>query len=158
MRLALSGLALTAALALTGCTPKLLPGTEIRDTPDSHDIFEVLGSYRASLEGRNVEGMMKLVSKSFFENSGTPEGGDDYDYPGLEKKLKGWAETTKSVRASIDVKNIIVTGETARVQYYFDVNYQIPGPNDVPLWKREADTKEMSLKREGSAWRIVSGI
>jgi hypothetical protein len=158
MRLALAGLALVTALATTGCAPRLLPGTEIRDTPETHDIFEVLGSYRAALESRSVDGIMKLVSKGFFDDGGTPEGADDFDYAGLETRLKKWAENTKTLRATLDVRNILVEGETAKVQYFFDVNYQIPGPDGVALWKRESDTKEMALKREGSAWRIVSGI
>ncbi len=158
MRSALAGLALVTALATTGCAPRLLPGTEIRDTPEAHEIFDVLGSYRAALESRNVDGIMKLVSKGFFDDSGTPEGGDDFDYAGLETRLKKWADNTKTLRASLDVKNIVVEGETAKVQYFFDVNYQIPGPEGVAQWKRESDTKEMALKREGSAWRIVSGI
>ena len=92
MRLALAALLLAAAAPLAGCTPSLIPGTDIKDTTDTRAILDLVSAYRTSLEGRNIDGMMKLVSKTFFENCGTPEGNDDYDYAGLEQKLKGWSK------------------------------------------------------------------
>ena len=44
------------------------------------------------------------------------------------------------------------------VRYFFDVSFQIPGPEETLQWKRETDTKEMQLKREDGLWKIVSGI
>ncbi|MBI5542530.1 MAG: hypothetical protein HY901_01475 [Deltaproteobacteria bacterium] len=158
MRHAIAAVLLCTAPAMVGCTPRLIPGTEIRDTTDTRQILDLVAAYKAGLEGRNVDAVMRTVSKSFFESSGTPEGEDDYDYAGLEQKLRKWAEATKVVRAGIEVKQILVEDSKARVQYFFDVNYQIFGPESTLQWKRETDTKEMSLKREGGAWRIVSGI
>jgi hypothetical protein len=157
MRLAFAAVLLIAA-PLAGCAPSMIPGTDIKDSPDARQIIDVITAYRGSLESRNVDGIMKLVSKTFFENCGTPEGGDDYDYAGLEQKLKSWAEKTKIVRAALEVKAINVTKDQAQVQYFFDVNYEIPGPDNTTQWKRETDTKEMTLKLEGSMWRIISGI
>lgn len=151
-------LATSLAVLLAGCAPSLIPGTDIKDTPESRKIIDVIGSYRAGLEGRNVERIMKLVAKGFFENSGTPEGGDDYDVQGLEARLKTWAEQTRAVRASIEVKSITFEDGRARVIYFYDVNYQIPGTDGVLLWKRDTDTKEMTLVKEGGVWRIQSGI
>ena len=58
----------------------------------------------------------------------------------------------------LEVKAINVTKDQAQVQYFFDVNYEIPGPDNTTQWKRETDTKEMTLKLEGSMWRIICGI
>lgn len=151
-------LATSLAVLLIGCAPSLIPGTEIKDTPESRKIVDVVSNYRAGLEGRNVERIMKLVAKTFFENSGTPEGDDDYDVQGLEARLKTWAEQTKAVRASIELKSMVIEGNRARLTYFYDVNYQIPGTDGVPLWKRDTDTKEMTLVKEGGVWRIQSGI
>ena len=95
-------------MLIMACAPKLIPGTEIKDTTDSRAILDLVGTYKNDLEAKNVEGILKLVSKSFFENSGTPEGTDDYDYAGLEQKLRGWAEKTKAVRAAIEVKDVFI--------------------------------------------------
>lgn len=147
-----------AAVAMTGCGPKMIPNSEIEDTDENREILSVVSAYKNALEGRNVERLMSLVSKTFFENSGTPAGDDDYNYDGLEQRLTKWAEQTKAIRADVKVKAITVKDGTARAQYFYDVNYQIPGAAGVMQWKHEADTKEMVLRREGSVWRITSGI
>ena len=158
MRPALAALLFCCATLLAGCLPKLIPGTEIKDTPDSREILDVIGNYKASLEARNVDGILKTVAKTFFETSGTPEGNDDYDYAGLEAKLRGWEKKTKAVRAAIEVKDIFVDTDDAHVRYFFDVSFQIPGPDNTQQWKRETDTKEMVLKRLDGAWKIIGGI
>lgn len=156
MRKALALLfALTAPMA---CAPKLIPGTEIRDTDENRQILEVMGAYKNALENRNADGIMKLVSPAFFDDGGTPEGGDDFDYQGLRAKLTTWVEKTQAVRASLQVKRIDVVGAMATVRYYFDVNFQIRGPDGAPIWKRETDTKEMKLRLENGRWMIIRGI
>lgn len=157
MRTAPAALAALAML-FAGCAPKLIPGTEIKDTSDSRAILDLVGTYKNDLEAKNVDGILKLVSKTFFENSGTPEGTDDYDLAGLDQKLRAWASKTKSVRAAVEVKDVFVDGDRALVRYFFDVSFQIPGPDETLQWKRETDTKEMQLKREEGAWKVVSGI
>jgi hypothetical protein len=149
---------IVVAAAAVGCSPKMIPNSEIRDTEENRQILSVIAAYKNALEGRNVERIMSLVSESFFETSGTPDGEDDYDYEGLQNRLKEWAERTRSIRAELKVRSIEVEGDQARARYFYDINYQIPGPEGVPQWKRESDTKEMHLQREGSVWRITSGI
>jgi hypothetical protein len=62
------------------------------------------------------------------------------------------------VRAALEVKDVFVEGDKAVVRYFFDVSFQIPGPDDTLQWKRETDTKEMQLRREEGAWKITGGI
>ncbi|MGC4119251.1 MAG: hypothetical protein QM765_32735 [Myxococcales bacterium] len=119
-------LALSFALLLAGCAPKLIPGTDIKDNSDTRAVLDLVGTYKNHLETKNVDGILKLVSKSFFENSGTPEGTDDYDLPGLEQKLRTWASKTKSVRASFEVKDIVAEGDKGLVRYFYDVSFQNP--------------------------------
>jgi ketosteroid isomerase-like protein len=156
MRRVLAALALVWSAA---CAPKLIPETNILATPDNEAILKVVAQYRQALEGRNVEGIVKLTSKDFFENSGTPEPSDDYNREGLERRLKGWAEQVKAVRASFEVRSVRYLEEgQARAAYFFDVSYQIEGTGG-PIWKRDTDVKEMRLKKESDGvWRIVSGI
>ena len=158
MRAALATFSVCAAVAGAACATGLIPGTDLRDTRQNREILDVVGAYRNALEGRNVEGVMKLVSKSFFEDSGTPDGSDDFDYQGLEAKLKGWAEKTTTVRVAMEVKQITLEGPLAKVRYFYDLNFLIPGPNNTSVWRRETDTKEMRLRQENGAWRIVSGV
>lgn len=147
-----------AAAAIAGCGPKMIPNSEIQDTEENRQILSVISAYKSALDDRNVDKLMGLVSKSFFENSGTPSGEDDYNYEGLQQRLTTWAEQIKAIRADVRVKTITTEGDTARAQYFYELNYQVPGAGGTMQWKHEADTKEMVLRREGSVWRIVSGI
>jgi hypothetical protein len=150
--------ALSAAGA-AGCGPKLIPGSEIRDTDENREILAVVAQYRSALEARNVDGVLALVSPGFFENSGTPEGGDDYNYDGLKQKLTAWTRSVKTVRIDLQVKQIFIDGEKARAQYFYDLNYLMTSTaSETPVWKRESDTKEMHLMREKGLWKITSGI
>ena len=158
MRAPFVAVALAAAGLLAGCGPKLIPGSEIKDTRVNREIVDVVAAYKRALEARDVPGIMKLVSPSFFETSGTPEGSDDYDYAGLEARLKAWAEKTQAVRADIGMKSITIEGDRAKAQYFYELNFQLERPNEPAIWKREADTNQITLKREEGAWRIVAGI
>jgi hypothetical protein len=151
---------LLAALSLAGCAPKLIPGTDIVDSDESREVIDLMASYTSALEARDIDRILGLVSDSFFETSGTAEGEDDFDKAGLEEKLKTWSTATKGVRSRVQVKKISFEGEQARVAYFFDVSYQVPadGPDGKLVWKNESDAKEMTLRRESGAWRIVSGI
>jgi hypothetical protein len=42
------------AMGLSGCVPRLIPGTSIEDTPDTRAILRVMERFRASLENRDV--------------------------------------------------------------------------------------------------------
>jgi hypothetical protein len=156
MRRALALLfALTASVA---CAPKLIPGTEIRDSDDNRQILEVFSAYRTALEARSVDGIMKLVHPSFFDDSGTPDGSDDFDYKGLKGKLTNWVEKTQTVRANLQVKRIDVKANLATVKYFYDLNYEILGPDGAPTWKRDSDSKETTLRRVDGRWMIVRGL
>jgi hypothetical protein len=130
----------------------------VLDTPDTRQILDVITAYGHALQEKNTEKVMALVSKDFFENSGTPAGDDDYDCEGLKKKLVDWTAKVVAVRADLEVKNIVVQGDAARAPFFFEVNYQLKGADGALVWKRENDTKEMHLRRESGVWRVTSGI
>lgn len=148
-------LILTAPMA---CAPRYIRGTEIRDTEENRQILDVLIAYRGALEHRNPDAVMKLVSPSFFDDGGTPEPSDDFDFKGLRIKLTDWVEKTLSVRANLQIKRIDIKEGIASVRYYYDVSYQIRVPDGTPTWKRDTDTKEMKLRMENGRWMITRGI
>jgi hypothetical protein len=142
------------ALVTAACAPRLIPGTEIEDTDDNQRILNVVEQYRRSAESRNAEAMSALISSGFYDDSGTPDTSDDLDSSGLKTRLtKEWKERVKTIRLDLQVKKIFVDGETARVRYFYTLRYQIGDS-----WKQDIDTKEMLLRREGGAWKIMSGV
>lgn len=147
-----------ALLAVAACGPKYIGETEIPNTEDNRAIVDVIAAYKKALEARDVDAIMALVSPGFFETSGTPEGSDDYDRAGLERKLTDWFSHVRALKADIRVKSIDVTDDKASARYFFEFNYQIAPPGELPVWKREADTAEMRFVLEDGAWKVVAGL
>ncbi len=156
MRRALALLFVSAAPV--ACAPSLIPGTEIRDSDENRQILAVFSAYRAALEARSVDRIMKLVHPSFFDDSGTPDGRDDFDYKGLNAKLATWVEKTRSVRANLQVKQIEVKENLATVKYFYELNYEILGPDGAPAWRHDSDSKETTLRRVDGRWMIIRGL
>lgn len=158
---ALLAVCVISLLPLTGCGPKLIPGTEIKATDDNQAIVDVLDAYRRAAEARNVEGIMKLVASDFFEDAGTPDGADDYAYSALEERLKVWADSVKQVKVAFNPKSIIISedGNTAQLRYFYDINFQLAGMAGQPdKWEHDSDFNEMTLKKVDGTWKITSGL
>ncbi|HCF57620.1 MAG TPA: hypothetical protein DFS52_06455 [Myxococcales bacterium] len=154
----LLAIAVLAAASLTGCAPKLIPGTDILDNEESREVIEVLSAYTSALEARNVDRILALASDSFFETSGTAAGDDDFDKAGLAERLQSWSVETKAVRAKVQVKHVSVQGDSANAAYFFDLSYQVPEADGKLVWKNESDAKQMTFRREDGTWKITSGI
>ena len=152
-------LVLAILLPLAACGPKLFPGTDIEDTEENKAILDVVEGYRRAVEGRNVEGILRLTSPRYFDDGGTPEGNDDVDHAGLQAKVSDWATKTRAARLEVQVKRIFIEKEgAARVRYFYDLNHQFMGADAVGVWKHDADLKEMLFKKEDGAWKITSGL
>lgn len=155
-------------LCLSACSAKMIPGTTIEDTADARELMDVMRTYTAALEAKDIDKILAMTSTDFFENSGTMEGSDDFDRKGLESRLKDWFDHFQSIRSRIEVRKITYDTDpegnilSARVAYFYDVSFQLPEGNgsDKLVWRTESDTKEMNLRREGEdkLWKILSGI
>ncbi len=143
------------ALAL-GCAPRFLPGTEIRDTPDTHAIANVLEAYREALEKRDIQAIMALVAPSYFDNSGTPDPADDVDRAGLEKRLQDLNDVT-ALRVQFSVRDIQAKGDKGQAEVFFDQYYRVETPNG-PVARHDADVHRMTLQKLDGVWKFTSGL
>lgn len=147
---------LLLVLALA-CSPRLLPGTEIRDTAETRAIAGALEAYRQGIENRDPQAVMALVAPDYFDNSGTPEPTDDVDRDGLAKRLEDELKKVTSVRMQLTLRDIQVKGDRATVEVMFDQYYRVTTPNgSVP--RHDADVHQMALKRFGKDWKFTSGL
>lgn len=152
-------LALLVALALgVGCAPRLLPGTKIEDTPDTHAILDVMERYRTAVENKDIPGVMALISKKFRDTAGTPTPDDDLDYDSLMRTLPQRLAHVADIKLDLDVRTIHVDREkgVADAIYYYTATFHLPGLN--PKGQSEADLKQMWLRHEAGTWKIVSGL
>jgi len=154
MRIALA--AALAALPLAGCVHNI-PNTEIPDTPDNRAIIEVVDQYRKAFDRRDVQGVMVLVSRSYFDDAGTSDKSDDVDYARLPQVLTETFARISEMRLELGVTSVATRGDDASVDLFYDALYKIATPSQR-VQKRDADVQRMHLKREGQAWRISSGL
>lgn len=146
-------LALSMAM---GCAPKIIPGTNIEDTPDTRAIISVMERFRTALEARDADAVMALVSPTFKDTGGTSNPEDDLDYAMLQKKLPERLNRTSDVRLDIDVRAITMHKNWATAIYYYNARFRMPTLTSRP--QNESDLKQMMLKKENGQWKVASGI
>jgi hypothetical protein len=150
-------LALIAAGALACATPRYLPGTEIRDTPDTHAIASMIETYRQAMEKRDAQAVLALTSPDYFDNSGTPEPADDVDRAGLAARLEELSKV-KDLRLQVALRGVEVISPTqAQAEVSFDQFYRVDTPNG-PVARHDADIHRMTFKKVNGAWLFTSGL
>lgn len=143
------------ALALA-CAPRLLPNSDIQDTPETRAVATLLETYRQAMEAGNAQAVLALVSPRYLDNAGTPDPGDDVDQAGLAVQL---AELSKvsSLRLQVTLRRVDFKGDQAEAEVYFDQWYKVTTPGGgVP--RHDADVHRMGLRKLGGAWKIESGL
>ncbi len=147
------------ALALTGCSPKKIPGTDLDDTSDTRAVIEVLQKYRLAFEAKNTEALVKLTDESFRDDGGSSAPDDDLDYGSLRGGIQKRMAKVSELKLDVTVRRIEFDDETkvARVTYSYQLSFKMPDYSSRT--QSENDIKQMLLKRVGDQeWKITSGI
>lgn len=147
---------LLLALMWVGCGPRLIPGTEIQDTPDTREMLLVVERFRVALENKDAKTLATLTSPQFHDESGTPDPEDDLDATQLEEQLTRRFSKLQEVRVELDVRKIDVEKDVAKLIYYYTVSFR---PTTLGgRAQRDSDLKLMTLERIDKEWKITSGI
>jgi ketosteroid isomerase-like protein len=149
-------LAVLAALSAAACA-RNIPNTEIQDTPDNRAIIAVVDSYRKAFDSRNVEAVMALVSPNYYDDAGTIDASDDIDYRMLPQVLKDTFSRINQVRLEFGITDIIVNGDRAQADCFYDAKYRVLTPRS-DIAKRDTDIQRILLQRQGTEWKIISGL
>jgi hypothetical protein len=147
------------ALATTGCAPRKIPGTELDDTSETRAVIDVLQKFRAAVEKKDADAIVKMADKSFRDDGGSSNPDDDLDYASLGPKLAARMAKMSNVKLDVTVRRIEFDDESkmARVTYSYQVSFSLP--EYTSRTQRENDIKQMLLKRVGEdEWKIASGI
>ncbi|HET9597527.1 MAG TPA: hypothetical protein VFP65_18200 [Anaeromyxobacteraceae bacterium] len=144
-------------VAFGGCSPKRIPGTEIKDSEDTRAIVSVIDTYRKAAERRDANAVLALVSTKYFDDAGTPDPGDDVDYGQLQKRItQDYAKIT-ALRLDIGVKSVDVEGDKANAIIFYDQHYRIE-TKAGEVAKQASDAHRMRFVRENGAWHFISGL
>lgn len=152
-------LVVVLSLGLMGCSPKKIPGTELDDTSDTRAVLDVMQKYRAAVEARNVDAILKLADPSFRDDGGSSTPEDDFDYQSLAPKMSTRFSKVAELRLDLSVRRIEFDDDAkkARVTYSYQMSFKMPEYSGRT--QSENDIKQMYLKRVGEQeWKITSGI
>ncbi len=148
-----------ALVVLTaGCGSRYIPGTKIKFTEERQELFRMVEVYQTALEQRDEKTLRKMTSLRYYENaSTTTDATDDYDYNGLEKVFAELKNSVRAVKLKLQVKEITVMGDRARVDVEYEAQYLIAlGEQD--RWETKSDKNRLAFIREEGEWRIISGL
>ena len=153
-----SALALAAvAVALAACTPKRIPGTDIRDTPDTRAVVDAIEAYRQGAERLDSAAVLALVSQRYFDNAGTPDPADDIDYGQLQRRLTADYASIAALRLQINIRRIDVDGDKAFAFVFYDEHYRVK-TKIGEVAKQASDSHRFALAREDGKWKFLSGL
>lgn len=150
LRRAAAVLAAVSVLGATGCAPRMIPNTQIRDTADNRAILEVVRRYKQAFEAMDVAAITALASTRYHD------AGDNITYETLAEDLEKDFRHVKRAQLDLAVKRVEVRGDTAWVDYLYSTNLLIGGVEDE--WHTHTDDERMVLVREDGRWRVTSGF
>jgi ketosteroid isomerase-like protein len=148
---------LLVALAGVACSPKRLPGTDIRETQDSKAIYDVVQEYVRAMNARDAAAVLAQVAPDYFDDAGTPEPGDDLDRQGLERALAEDLARVDSTRLALTLRKIETQDDTAFAEVFYESYYRVQTASG-PVARRDADVHRVRLKRVEGAWKIAGGL
>jgi ketosteroid isomerase-like protein len=148
---------LLLALAGVACSPKRLPGTDIRDTQDTRAIYDVVQEYVRAMNARDAAAVLAQVAPDYFDDAGTPEPGDDLDRARLEKAIGEDLARIESTKLSLTLRKIETQGDAGFAEVFYDSYYRVQTPSG-PVARRDSDVHRIRLKRVEGAWRISGGL
>src|SRR5947199_615088 len=78
---------LFAVLAACAHSVARVPGTNIPYSEPNKSVLDTVEQYRLAVERGDIDALMLMAHKQYWEDSGTPSGSDDYGYEGLRNAL-----------------------------------------------------------------------
>lgn len=163
-----------AALATTlGCASRAqtISGTSIPDNKTNRDILEVVEQYRMAVERKDTAALVLMASKAYWEDGGTPTGGDDYGFDGLRDMLRSRFQRASDIRYSMRYMNVqrrcrpdgdprTNSGCRAFVDVLIDASFSITDAQGQLIREDMQDQNQLVLEwdEEGERWRFLSGM
>jgi hypothetical protein len=157
--------ALLLAVAACGAPVKYVPGTRVPYSEANDSVLKACEEYRLAVERADVDALMLMAHKQYWEDSGTPSGSDDYGYDGLRYVLLTRLPKASDIRYSMRYVNVRQTCPTelhpgcrAAVDVLIDASFTITDALGKPKRPDKRDQNELVLEWDGHRWLFLSGM
>lgn len=170
MSLRFATFAVVAAALAAGCAGRSsnIPGTRIANDKINRDVIEAVESYRIAVEKADAEALFLMASDRYFEDSGTPQGADDYGYEGLKDVLVGRFMMARDIRYAMKYVSVRRTcpksdgepepGCRAHVEVMVDASFTVVDARGKDRRTDKRDQNELVLEWADGKWKFVSGM
>jgi ketosteroid isomerase-like protein len=148
-----------AALAFlsVACAPRLIAGTEIRETPETRAIYDVVRTYAQAMQEENTQGVLALVAPDYFDTAGTPDPADDVDGARLAGAIRKDFEQIEGLKLDLTIRDIRIEGDRGYAEVFYDSWYRVQTPQGI-IPRRDSDLHRIAFRKADGDWKIVSGL
>ena len=143
---------------LTACGTTHIPNTRVEDTRENREIVEFVEKYRVAVEKRDAGALLRMASKDYFDDMGTPKGDDDIDYEGLRAELQRVQDEVLAARYQISYRGLHYTQQDrVLVDLLYTGWFRVDTP-DGPQWRRRLEPHRLVVARENGDYKVLSGM
>ena len=166
-------LVVLAALGACAHEGHYVPGSRIPYSEPNKSVLDACEEYRLAVERSDVDALMLMADKQYWEDSGTPSGSDDYGYEGLRQVLMTRLTHASDIRYSVRYMNVQqscggglhapdekhgVQPCRAAVDILIDASFTITDAFGKPKRMDKRDQNELQLQWDGHRWLFLSGM
>jgi hypothetical protein len=155
------------AVSIAGCARRgtYVPGTKVPYSSSNKSVLDAVEEYRLAVERADSDALMLMAHKQYWEDSGTPSGGDDYGYEGLRTVLMTRLGLVSDIRYSLRYMAVrqsctgdLTTGCRASVDVMIDASFTVANAQGAPKRPDKRDQNELTLEWDGRRWLFLSGM
>jgi hypothetical protein len=154
-----------AAIAACAHNRSYVPGTKVPYSPANKSVLDACEEYRLAVERGDADALMLMAHKQYWEDSGTPSGGDDYGYEGLRNVLTTRLQKASDIRYSMryiavhqSCPDELKPGCKAAVDVLVDASFTVTNAMGQPKRPDKRDQNQLVLEWDGRRWLFLSGM
>ncbi len=157
---------LVVLLLMCACAAPVhyVPGTRIPFSSENKSVLDACEEYRLAVERGDIDALMLMAHKQYWEDSGTPSGSDDYGYDGLRNVLDSRFQKASDIRYSMRYVAVhqscveLKPGCRAQVDVLIDASFTLTNALGKPIRPDKRDQNQLAWEWDGHRWLMLSGM
>ena len=141
------------AIAACAHEGNYVAGTRVPYSDANKSVLDRCEEYRQAVEGRDTDALMLMAHPTYWEDSGTPSGSDDYGYDGLRNVLSTRLSKASDIRYSVrylavhqQCEGELKNGCKAQVDIMIDASFTIADAQGKPKRPDKRDQNQLNLQ------------